>query len=391
MVLAGPQSTVVQRAGYPVFKPWFPNRPRQKGVQLPFYSFIADGNIQLIRDGFVRPWRFYAAVTEARRMVENFGPDVLIGDFSLLTWVIGRRLGLPVVQIAQSISYPPASKIIWWEDPPRGIVPPDIRPVVNPVLSRWKLDAVRRIEDLLRGDLYVIPSIPELEPLPGSLEGTRYTGALITESSTPGDQSKSIRGLGKQPLVYVTLGGGASPVGNVEFYEMINEAFGGTAWRVIVSTGHKFDPSRLRSVPSNVAYRQWVDGPTIIRQSDVVVFHGGHSTMMETTYYGIPSVVLPFHSEQEGNGRRLQAQSAAVVLSPTNSKNAVHLVHTRWKYGEFITCVQPFTPPAPEVLRAAVSTVLEDYRYRESAMKLCDITRGYGGAPFVADLLTQIL
>jgi hypothetical protein len=64
---------------------------------------------------------------------------------------------------------PGKGRIIWWEDPPTGIVSPDIHPVFDKLLRKWGLPGIDRAEELLRGDLYLVPNIPELEPWRRSL------------------------------------------------------------------------------------------------------------------------------------------------------------------------------------------------------------------------------
>jgi UDP:flavonoid glycosyltransferase YjiC (YdhE family) len=391
MLLDGSHVEVVKQSGCKVFVPWFPKMPKPGKNSTAAYICIQDGNIQILRDGYVRAWRFWAAVTETIRIVRKFRPDILVGDFSLLTWIVGKRTGLPVVQIAQSISHPLDPRIIWWEKPPSGMVSPSIERVFNPVLEKWKIQPVHRVEELLQGDLFLIPSIPELEPLPQNVTHTHYIGALLPSQSTSTLLPQLPPESRNKRLVYVTLGGGAGPVGNSQLFVIINEALGNGPWSVIVSTGRKFDPSKLQKAPSNIAYYQWVNGPAMINHSNVVVFHGGHGTMMETVNYGVPSVVLPFHSEQEGNGRRLETYSASIVLSPASVKESMKLIRGRWTYGEYATWVQPVNTLNAEKLREAVSCVLEDPRYKEGATALKSKAEGYGGAAEGAELIIKCL
>jgi len=391
MILAGPHAEVVYKAGYQVFKPWFPTRPRHSKTDPPAYTYILDGSFQVVRDGFVRPWRVRAAVAEMMYIVRRFRPDVLIGDLSLLTWIVGQRAGLPVIQIIRSIMHPAKPCVVWWQEPPKGIVSPNIHPVFDPVLSHWNLEPIDRAEDLFRGDLFLVPSIPELEPLPNDLPSTHYIGALVRKQSPTVVLPQPLDKPDEKPVIYVTLGGGAGPVGNRHFFQVLNKALGEMPWSVIISTGRKFDPTDLPPAPPNIFYYQWVPGPAVIQQSDVVIFHGGYGTLMETMRYGVPSIVLPFHSEQESNGRRLEACSAACVLSPASATASMHLVRRHWRYGEFATWVQPASPLTPEKLREAVFLVLKDPHYRSGAMSLSAVALKYRGAAAAAELIDQLV
>jgi len=344
-----------------------------------------------VRDRLVRPWRVYLAVAEVMRIVRRFRPNVLIGDLSLLTWIVGQRTGLPVVQIIRSIMHPAGPPVIWWREPPPGMVSPSIYPVFAPLLRRWNLKPVCRAEELLCGDLFLVPSIPQLEPLPDDLPNTYYVGNLVRQPVPATSLPTPLDRLGDKPVVYVTLGGGAGPVGNRRFFQTVNDSFGEMPWTVIVSTGRNFDPSHLPPAPSNLFYHQWVPGPEVIQHSDAVVFHGGYGTLMETVHYGVPSVVLPFHSEQESNGQRLAACSAARVLSPMSASDSMRLVRSRWTYGEFATWIQPVSPLTPEELRESVVSILKDPHYRAGAMALSSIAASYQGAATAAELIKRLI
>lgn len=390
-VLSGPQANHVQKAGFPVFHPWLPKRSNQKCAPSPAYTYFLNGNIQVLRDGFINPWLASAAFLEALWTIKKNRPDVIIGDFSLLSWMLGLATGLPVVQIAQAISYPLQQDIIWWDTPPEGMVSPDIEPVFKPLLRRLKQNPVNKIQDLLRGDLYLIPSIPELDPLPRQLPNTHYIGPLLYHDSTFGDLPVFFNGRDEKPLVYVTVGGGAGPVGSMEFFKVINEASKDAAWRTVVSTGRKFNPVEFFPVHGDISYHQWLPGQEMIRKSKAVVFHGGYTTMMETVAHGVPSMTIPFHSEQEGNGRRLEALSAGFVFSPSCSKIAKELLRFPWKYGECLCWVQKPFHLSVDTLREGISQVLFESRLKEGVLRLKSKIQQYQGAGQGVELIENLL
>ncbi|MDY7042516.1 MAG: hypothetical protein SVX38_16815, partial [Chloroflexota bacterium] len=158
--LSGPHLARVRAAGYPVYEPRKPFRPRTETREGPAFTIFSDMNYQLVRDGFRNSRVVRATVKEGLRFVDRFQPDVLIGDTWPLTSVMGRRAGLPVVQIIKSVVHPAQPGLIWWERLPPGLRSPDPRPVFNPVLRRWGLPEITRAEDLLGGDLLLVPSIP---------------------------------------------------------------------------------------------------------------------------------------------------------------------------------------------------------------------------------------
>jgi UDP:flavonoid glycosyltransferase YjiC (YdhE family) len=387
--LAGVHAEKVRRAGQRVFELRYPFRPKMEADAGPAYTVFSDMNYQLVRDRFHSPRIVRACVREAQNLLKRVQPDVLVGDTWPLTYILGRLAGLPVVQIIKSVVHPAAPRLIWWQDPPAGLVSPDPRPVFNPVLRRYGLPEIRRAEDLLVGDLLLVPSIPELDPLPLGLPKTHYVGALTRLSPPKSLPSWLVELDSSRPLIYVTIGGGAGPVGSRWFFQIVSEALTPMDLQAIVSTSRKFPVSSLPTPPSNVVFRDWVPGPAVIARAAVVVFHGGYGTTMETVRHGVPSVVLPFHSEQEANGRRLEASGVARVLLP--SREPFQVVPSRWKGGEFTTLVRLRSDLEPSMLREAIASVLTEDDYRQNACRLNRALDGYGGPSQAADLLENLV
>lgn len=388
--LSGPHLRRVREAGYLVYEPRKPFRPRTETSEGPAFTIFSDMNFQLVRDGFHHPRVVRATVEEGMRFVSHFRPDVLVGDTWPLTSVIGRLAGLPVVQIIKSVAHPAQPNLIWWQQPPSGLISPDPRPVFNPVLRRWGLPEITRAEDLLTGDLLLVPSVPELDPLPPGLPDTHYVGALITSGGSSAQEPPWFADLDtSRPLLYVTIGGGAGPVGSHRFFALVAEAFADTAWQVIVSTSAKFSPADLPTPPSNVRFQSWVPGLAVIARSDVVMFHGGYGTMMECVRCGVPSVVIPFHSEQESNGRRLEASGTSLVLLP--SSETPQAVPGRWAGGKFTTLIQRSSKLTAIQLRQAAEKVRIHETYRQNAKRLQDELARYGGPRQAAELVTALV
>jgi len=387
---AGHHVPTIRKSAYKVFQPVFPTRPKESTGNSPAYIFILDGSMQVLRDCLISPFRLRMAVIEGLFMISRFKPDILVGDTSLLTWILGRRAGLPVVQIVRSMMLPGKGRIIWWEDPPTGIVSPDIHPVFDKLLRKWGLPGIDRAEELLRGDLYLVPNIPELEPVEEKLDNIYHVGPIVREIPSPGN-FPDLLGEKGQKRIYITIGGGAGPVGNKQFFEIVKEAFSQTSWFVVVSTGRKFRPDNLGPSPKNIVFRQWVPGGWMISTSDAVVFHGGYGTMMEVVQNGTPSVIIPFHSEQESNAQRLAAFSAAKVLSPSSDNKQRRLIHRSWRYGHFSYCVLDNSPLLPVDLLKAVSEVIEDAKYKDGAVKLKKTAESYRGSQKAVELIEQMV
>jgi UDP:flavonoid glycosyltransferase YjiC (YdhE family) len=342
----------------------------------PLFTEISGLDYQVLRDGLANEGIVKEKLREYKRYVREFQPDLLIGDTNLLAWIISRIANIPLVQIVRYASHPETAELIWWKNADDNIVRPEVSALFNPLLKHHGLRTINRAEDLLYGDLYLVPSIPEIEPIPEN-DQTVFTGELTLEDyhgETPYWLAETDQRL---PLVYITIGGGAGPVGSKIFLKSIVDAFANQRFQLIVSTSGKFNDRDLPLAPRNIVFRQWVPGRLVIAKADLIVFHGGYGTMMETLSSGKPSVVIPFQTEQEGNGRRLENLECARVVRL--SKEEYQVVNGRWKYGAFSYCVQNQYDLSNEELFQSVSQVLHDESYLNGARKLQAKIKNYRG------------
>jgi UDP:flavonoid glycosyltransferase YjiC (YdhE family) len=353
------------------------------------YLFFSDLNFQAVRDGFDAVEAVRREVEWELDLVERFRPDVLVGDAWLLTHIVGRLAGLPVAQIIRSAAHPACPQLVWWRALPSAIRSPDIAPVFSPALLQWGLPSIRRAEDLLDGDLLIIPSIPELDPVPADAERTHYVGPLVRSCTADKNLPDWLAALqGARPIVYVTVGGGSNAVRRMNLLPFWESAFAGTDWEIIVSTGGRPVPGRWRR-RGTLRVFPWVPGAAMVARADGVVFHGGYGTMMETVRAGVPSVVVPFHSEQESNGRRLQQSGAAKVLSPSDAD--LEPLKGQWGGGEFTALACRHMPFRPNQIRESVSAILDDGAFRASAVNLRSSQAAFGGVTAAADLLAGLV
>ena len=352
----------------------------------PIFTEISGLDYQVIRDGLIGENKLRKKLTQYLKIVRRFKPDVLIGDTNLLIWILSKKANVPVVQIVRYASHPKTAKLIWWKHRHEGMIPPDSSAVFNPLILKMGLSPINQAEDLLQGDLYIVPSIPEIEPIPID-EKTTHVGELTIsrEKSEAPEWFKEMNN--QKPLVYITIGGGAGPVGNKLFFSTIVEVFADKDIQVVVSTSEKFQPSELPLSPKNIKFVQWVPGKLLISKADLVVFHGGYGTMMETVCSGKPSIILPFQTEQEGNGRRLEKLGAGHVIKI--SRDSLKKIECKWKYGSFNYFVQNRYDLTANEFSEVVKVVLSNKRYVECAKSLQADVKGYGGATTAIELVER--
>lgn len=374
-----------QRRVYSVSRP---RRSASSGAAAPAYTVLADMNYQLVRDGLVSQAVIRASVAEQLGIVRDFSPDVLVGDVWPLAGILAHLTGLPLVQVVRSAIHPAAPDLIWWQSRPLGLVSPNPQPVFNPLLETLGMDPIRRAEDLLTGDLYLVPSFPELDPLPDGLVNTHYIGPLVSpqQASIP----NWLETLDPTcPVVYVTSGGGADAVGGRQFYIHLIDALGNAPVQAIISTGARLSPHDLPLPAENIRIEAWVPGQAVIAHSRLVVSSGGYGTTMEMVQAGVPGLMIPFHSEQESNARRLEAAGAARVLLPSQGE-PVQAWH-RWPGGRFSTLFYPESDLTPALLRDKIMEATTDRGLLYGAQHLQSRAMGYRGADQAADLIEELV
>jgi UDP:flavonoid glycosyltransferase YjiC (YdhE family) len=397
--LGGSHAQRLASKGWQVFQPPWAQRTITKRAltwmwqqfqRPPAYLFFSDLGFQAVRDGFHESDTVLERLGWTREVVRAYRPSVLIGDLHLLTWALGALYSLPVVQIARSATYPENPALVWWRAVPSEVQSPDLRPVFNPAFDQLGLPPIQETEDLLAADLILIPSIPEVDPVPEASPTTRYVGPLIQKSAgvSPPDWIQELSSR-ERPLVYVTVGGGSDSSQQRDLLRLWTEAFAEAPWNVVISTGGRSVPRRLRS-KGNLQVFSWISaGRLVIERADVVLFHGGYGTMMETVQAGTPSVVFPFHTEQESNGRRLEQLGIAEVVAPVDASFRPN--HFTWRDQALTTFVVPRLTRSADQVRQAVDKVLAEEQYAEHANRVRALQAEYNTQRLVLEALDTVL
>ncbi|MET0401271.1 MAG: macrolide family glycosyltransferase, partial [Cystobacter sp.] len=114
------------------------------------------------------------------------------------------------------------------------------------------------------------------------------------------------------PVLFISLG---TVFNNwPDFYRMCFAAFGGTRWRVVLSTGHAVNVADLGTVPDNFLVRPAVPQLEVLERTSVFVTHGGANSLMESFAHGVPVVVIPQMAEQPLNAARVDEMGLGLAL-----------------------------------------------------------------------------
>jgi UDP:flavonoid glycosyltransferase YjiC (YdhE family) len=168
--------------------------------------------------------------------------------------------------------------------------------------------------------------------------------------------------LPSRPTVYVTLG----TVFNrrPSLFRTILAALGPLPVNVICTIGPDQDGAGLGRVPDNVRIESFVPQSQLLLGCDLVVSHGGFSTVMGSLAHGLPMLIIPLGSDNLVHARRCASLGVAWSISPQGLTG--------------------------DEVRAAVCRLLEEPRWRLEAERRRDDIAALPDMHRGVDLLVQL-
>lgn len=161
-----------------------------------------------------------------------------------------------------------------------------------------------------------------------------------------------------QPLVYVSFGSLGS--GDVAQLKRLAEALGKLPLRVLMNVGDYKD--QYPSLPANVKVESWFPQPSVIKQADAVIHHGGNNSFNECLYFGKPALIMPFVWDGHDNATRVQ-----------ETGHGLHLHRAHWTEAELKAAIERLlTDHAMKAKLAATSRHMQSRHGPTKAAGLLD-------------------
>ncbi|HEX4226278.1 MAG TPA: nucleotide disphospho-sugar-binding domain-containing protein [Pseudonocardiaceae bacterium] len=291
-----------------------------------------------------------AMVPGVHAAVADFEPDVLLVDQQALAGaLVADRLGLPWATSATTSAE-----------------------LVDPLAGLPKVDA------WVRGQLSDLAERYGDQGVGGDLRFSRFLVLAFTTRALVGseDLGSAVRFVGPsiadrpgkdldwpwddtRPAVLVTLGTANVDAGE-RFLTACAEAVAGRPINAVV-----LDPAGvLGPQPRNVLVADRVRQLSVLPRVDAVVCHGGHNTVCEALWHGVPLVVAPIRDDQPIVADQVVAAGAGIRLR--------------------------FTRAGAEQIGAAIDSVLGDASLRNAARAVGESFRQAGGASAAAQALVQL-
>jgi UDP:flavonoid glycosyltransferase YjiC (YdhE family) len=162
-----------------------------------------------------------------------------------------------------------------------------------------------------------------------------------------------------RPVVLVTLGTANGPAG-ARFLRACADAL---AARTDLNT-LILDRDGVLGADAAVQTARRVPQLAVLRQTSLVICHGGHNTVCESLWHGIPLIVAPIRDDQPVIAGQVEAAGAGVRIR--------------------------FARAGAAQVATAVDTVLGNPAYASAAVRIADSFRAAGGADSAADALLDL-
>jgi UDP:flavonoid glycosyltransferase YjiC (YdhE family) len=248
-----------------------------------------------------------AALPTLLEIIRDWRPDVVVRDPAELgALVAAERSDVPQVQVAIDMG---------------GFMSAVADPLDEPVRELEQLAGMAQI----RGSARLVAT-PTFSSVPESLDQPTVEGAAgparsrvwryRIDAAVTGPSLPAEWGDPAAPLVYVSFGSVAGSTGRFDaLYPAVLEVLADLPVRVLVTTGRGYDPAGLGPLPENAWATQWWPQAAVMRDTAVVVGHGGFGTTMTALAAGVPQLVLPlFSADQFLNAERVQAVGVGARL-----------------------------------------------------------------------------
>jgi MGT family glycosyltransferase len=308
-------------------------------------------------------------------LVRDYAPDAVVDSFDPLACLAARILKVPLVTVLQGNFHPASRGFKWWEkERPSGLSSGTAN--VNKVIAEYGLAPLDRCIDVMAGDLSLIVGTPETDPVDERANVTHIGPTVFQrgDAALPAWVNEISR---ERPLIWVYPGNPryapvATPIDSIVVIRAAIEALADEPFEVVLTTGYQELPQELGILPANFRHVEYVPGLLMAERCDLIVFHGGHSSVMTTLKAGTPAVIIPTITERESNARRLASLGAGEVVMPVSGPDG----EKRIDVAEF---------------GAKVKRVLNEPSYRQSAKRVSESMRQFGGAQAAAERIENLI
>jgi UDP:flavonoid glycosyltransferase YjiC (YdhE family) len=296
-------------------------------------------------------------VPDLLQICSTWRPDVMVRDYSEVAgYIAAEMLGLPhaSVEVGAFMPLPVLAQMLGEN--------------LNALRSEFGLPPDPEMRSAFRylHLSFVPPSFHDpafpMPPTTHALRIASFDRSYVTELPEWVDQ------LPDQPTVYATLGLSFSSDrlfhGSGQIFRSIIEGLRDEPVNLIVTVGPGRSPEEFGERPANVHVAQYIPQSLLFPRCNLVIAHGGWSTVMGAMSHGLPMLLIPIMGEQSMNAQRCEALGIGLVLE--------------------------LNQVTPQVIGDAVRRVMQDPLFRENAMRVRAESEALPGIEEAVELLEHL-
>lgn len=170
----------------------------------------------------------------------------------------------------------------------------------NEARAHFGLKPIYNITDLVRGDVTLLPDLPELSGLPEDelTPGYYYTAPVFSKFDIP--VPEEVKNVFSNPGINVFCSLGSS--GFPETLKLIIDTLKGQEGiNLVCSTTTILDPEDLGENTDRFYATRFLPAHLVNEMADIAVTHGGQGTIQTAIWSGTPLVGIGFQAEQQAN------------------------------------------------------------------------------------------
>ncbi len=284
--------------------------PDQEVKSLPEILFYHGFATMADLSGLLEEWLFLFDKIQPDIAIAEYAPSLLVASRSkkwkeLRCIVVENGFGhLPPIPPGPYLALSQNSNKSAWKEVAESIVK-----VINSLAIDYNLEPLEHLGDLFAVEQSFITTIPELDFYPRPDSCHTYVGNLDSPSSVSFGESPTI---GKTAFAYLRPESGL-------FFKMLD------AFKSLDIKVHLYAPGLRRrdvlrlSTQSLLISTQPLNTDQFMKNSNIVVHHGGIGILTSSLLEGIPNLIAPTQLEQENNAAKLAKIGCGLSVSKSDS------------------------------------------------------------------------
>jgi UDP:flavonoid glycosyltransferase YjiC (YdhE family) len=198
----------------------------------------------------------------------------------------------------------------------------------NAARKHFGLPPIYNITDLVRGDITLLPDMPELSGLAEEdlSPGYYYTGPIFSKFDMPiPDELKQV--FSRPGLnIFCSLGSSGFPESLKLIIRSLKE---NENFNIVCSVTTILDPEELGENTDRFYAGRFLPAHLVNEMADIAVLHGGQGTIQTAVWSGTPVVGIGFQAEQQANidGIAKQGMAVRIPLYALNKKRLLRAVN----------------------------------------------------------------